>query len=71
MKIENNQILLEGKWMDLLYLYQFIKRLTTPFDKTEAFKLGIIDKDGNVLRKRKTLSTAEEKNAYTLSLIHI
>ena len=65
MKIENNQILLEGKWMDLLYLYQFIRRLTTPFDKTSAFKLGIIDKDGNVLRKRKTLSTAEEKNAYT------
>ena len=65
MKIENNQILLEGKWMDLLYLYQFIRRLTTPFDKTSAFKLGIIDKDGNVLRKRNTLTTPEEKDAYT------
>lgn len=65
MLLENGQILVEGKWMDLLYLYQFIRRLTTPFDKTEAFKLGIIDKDGNVLRKRNTLTTPEEKNAYT------
>lgn len=63
--IENNQILVEGKWFDMLYLYQFLKRLTTPFEKTEAFKLGIIDKDGNVLRKRNTLTTPEEKNAYT------
>jgi hypothetical protein len=48
--------------------------LVTPFEKTQAYKLGIIDKDG----KRKTeqtvargvrptnLNTAEKKNAYTV-----
>ena len=27
-------------------LFSFLKRLTTPFEKTKAFKLGIIDKKG-------------------------
>ena len=51
---------------DLYFLYTFLKRLTTPFEETKAFKLGIIDKDGKVLRKRSTLKTSEEKNSYTI-----
>ena len=35
-----------GRAIDLFVTYRFIKLLVTPFDKTEAFKLGIIDKDG-------------------------
>jgi len=50
--------------MDLIFTYQFLKRLTTPFKETKAFELGIIDEDGNVLRKSKELTTSEEKNAY-------
>jgi len=50
--------------MDLVLVYQFLKRLTTPFDKTDAFKLGIIDAEGNVLKPYKTLETKEEKDAY-------
>lgn len=65
MLIENEQILVEGKWWDLVYLYQFIRRLTTPFEESPAFKLGIIDKEGNVLKKRKDLTTDQEKDAYT------
>jgi len=53
-----------GKITDLILVYQFLKRLTTPFNKTEAFKLGIIDKDGKVLKKSKELETSAEKNAY-------
>lgn len=53
-----------GKFTDLILVYQFIKRLTTPFNKTEAFKLGIIDERGKVLKKSKDLETTAEKNAY-------
>ena len=34
------------------------------FEKQEAFKYGIIDKDGKVLRKFRTLKTTVEKIIY-------
>tara|TARA_Y100000034_G_C6777325_1_gene347164 strand:- start:51 stop:599 length:549 start_codon:yes stop_codon:yes gene_type:complete len=46
--------------------YKFIKILAQPWEKTDAFRLGIIDKNGKVLRKRNTLKTAEEKKANTI-----
>ena len=65
-----------GRAIDLFVTYRFLKILTTPFDKQEAFKLGIIDKDGNRIipqqkgwsRKTKAppLETVEEKEAYTI-----
>ena len=36
-----------GRAIDLFVTYRFIKLLVTPFEKTEAFKLGIIDETGN------------------------
>ena len=51
---------------DLYFLYSFLKRLTTPFEDSNAFQLGIIDEKGKVLKKRRTLKTAEERDAYTL-----
>ena len=39
--------------------------LVTPFEKTEAFKRGIIDADGKVLRKFKTIKGIERKH-YTM-----
>jgi len=50
-----------GKIADLILAYQFIKRLTTPFNKTNAYKLGIIDERG---KKIKSPETTEENNAY-------
>ena len=35
-----------GRAIDLFVTYRFIKLLVTPFEKTDAFKLGIIDKNG-------------------------
>ena len=60
-----------GRAIDLFVTYRFIRLLTTPFEKTDAFKLGIIDKAGNrVLQKGTTLATelntAEERKAYTI-----
>lgn len=45
-------------------VYSFLKRLTTPFSEWEAYKLGIIDDEGNVLRKRNTLRDRREKDAF-------
>ena len=50
--------------VDLFLVYQFIKRLATPFEKWDAYKLGIIDKDGNILKKRKELRTVKERDAW-------
>ena len=34
--------------VDMFMIYQFIKRLATPFNKWEAFKTGVIDARGNI-----------------------
>ena len=53
-----------GRAIDLFVTYRFIRLLTTAFEKSDAFKMGIIDKDGN--RTDKKLETSSEKNAYTV-----
>ena len=52
--------------VDLVITYRVVKLLATPFERQEAFKYGIIDKDGKVLRKFRTLKTTAEKKAYTM-----
>ena len=54
-----------GRAIDLFVTYRFIKLLVTPFEKQEAFKLGIIDADGHRV-KGKSLDKIDEKNAYTI-----
>ena len=49
---------------DLVYTFRFLRMLTTPFEDTEAFKLGIIDEDGNRIKGKKVESN-DEKSAYT------
>ena len=46
---------------DLAYTLRFLRLLTTKFEDTTAFKLGVIDKDGKKLKKPQT---SEEKSAY-------
>ena len=66
-----------GRAIDLFVTYRFIKLLVTPFEKTDAFKLGIIDENGHRIippkpkvgawdKTPKPLTTTEEKNAYTI-----
>ena len=52
--------------VDLVITYRVVKLLATPFERQEAFKYGIIDKEGKVLRKFRTLKTTAEKKAYTM-----
>ena len=49
---------------DLYYSFRFVKMLTTPFEDTDAYKLGIIDENGNRIKTKK-VSTSEEKSAFT------
>ena len=57
-----------GSAIDLFVSYRFLKLLTTPFEKTDAYKFGIIDEKGNRIRKEKStkpaveLSTSQLKN---------
>lgn len=51
---------------DLFYAFRFLKLLVTPFEKTKAFELGIIDKNGAILKKRVDRQSPEEKSAYTV-----
>ena len=65
-----------GRAIDLFVTYRFIKLLVTPFEKQDAYKLGIIDKSGNrtrpppsaagVKQPPKKLVSTEEKAAYTI-----
>jgi len=48
---------------DAIYTFRFLKLLVTPFNKTEAFKLGIIDKDGK--RTDKKIETSKERSTFT------
>ena len=61
-----------GRAIDLFVTYRFLKLLTTPFEKTDAFKYGIIDNKGNRIKKEgsdqpaKVLATADMQNSYTI-----
>ena len=42
-----------GRAIDLFVTYRFLRLLTTPFEDTQAYKLGIIDANGNrIMQKR-------------------
>jgi len=50
-----------SKTGDLVYTLRFLRLLTTKFEDSTAFKLGLIDKDG---KKIKSPETSEERSAY-------
>ena len=51
---------------DLIYTFRFLRLLTTPWTELDAFKHGIINKDGKVLRPSATLKTDAEKSSFTM-----
>jgi hypothetical protein len=52
--------------IDALIAYRLVKLLVTPFNKTDAYKLGIIDDKGKVLIKSKKITNQKQRKAYTL-----
>jgi hypothetical protein len=62
-----------GRVIDALIAYRLLKLLVTPFKKTKAYQMGIIDDKGKVLIKAKQFNKeipankrADAKKAYTL-----
>ena len=55
-----------GGALNLYFIYKFLRILTTPFGITDAFKLGIIDEKGKILKKKSKLKTIAEKESYTM-----
>lgn len=51
--------------VDNLIAFRILYALVTPFEKTEAFKRGVVDAEGKVLVKVKD-RTAEQKDAYDM-----
>ena len=51
-----------SKISDIIFTYSFLKRLVTPFNKTRAYELGIIDERGAKLKDPKT---KEELDSYS------
>jgi len=54
-----------GKLVNTLIVFKIIKMLTTPFEKTQAYELGLIDKMGARI-KDKAIETSSEKSAYSI-----
>ena len=52
--------------VDLFLVYQFVRRLATPFEKWDAYKEGIIDKNGKVLIKSKNFTTKKQRAAWRI-----
>mgnify|MGYP003638915731 CR=1 FL=1 len=54
--------------VDLFLVFNFIKRLVTPFTKWEAYKEGIIDEKGNILIKRKDFVKNSQKLTFRFQI---
>ena len=51
--------------VDTLIVFRILKMLTTPWEKYDAYKLGIIDKKGSRVKDKK-IESSKEKKSYTL-----
>jgi hypothetical protein len=54
-----------SRTIDNVIAFRILYMLVTPFDATDAYRLGIIDANGTALKKIRDLNTSEEKDAYT------
>jgi len=55
-----------GRFVDSIIAYRILRMLVVPFENTDAFKQGIIDKNGKELKKMSDLNTVAERDAYTI-----
>jgi len=54
-----------SRYVDNIVTMRILYMLTTPFDQTDAYRLGIVDAQGKELRPISKLYSVEEKEAYT------
>ena len=51
--------------VDLYLVYRVLRQLTTPFESWDAYKTGVIDAEGNLIKKSNDRRTAEEQESFT------
>ena len=51
---------------DIYFVFRFLRLLTMKYEKTDAYKYGIIDKKGKPLKKSSDLTSNDEKASYTM-----
>ena len=54
-----------SKFIDNALAFRILWMLTTPFERTDAYRLGIIDKTGKEIKPISQLNTEPEMSAYT------
>lgn len=52
--------------MSTVATFSFVRELTKDWTEMRAYELGIIDDEGNILKKARELKTTEERESYTL-----
>ena len=60
--------------VDLYVVYRILRRLTQPFTDWEAYKLGVIDAEGNILKKgsdRRTMAEQESLTTFDVLMIKL
>ena len=62
----NTVIKQASRGADLYFVFRFLRLLTMKWERTDAYKYGIIDKKGNALKKSGDLETVDEKASYTM-----
>jgi len=55
-----------SRFVDSVIAYRILQLLVTPFENTDAYRLGIIDKHGKELKPISQLNTVAEKDAYSI-----
>lgn len=54
------------RFVDSIIAYRILRLLVIPFEDTDAYRLGIIDRHGKELKKMRDLNTVEERDSYTI-----
>ena len=57
----NTVIKQASRGADLYFVFRFLRLLTMKYEKTDAYKYGIIDKKGKPLKKSSDLESVDEK----------
>lgn len=55
-----------SRFVDSIIAYRILRMLVTPFNETDAYRLGIVDSRGKELKKMQDLNSVEEKDAYSI-----
>ena len=55
-----------ARFVDSIIAYRILRMLVTPFTETDAYRLGIIDKNGKELKSMSQLNSVDERDAYSI-----